>query len=194
MRERISKGINLCIGVIALWVWLSMTFRWPPLGLDSAGGLQSLKYFTVLTNLLQCGVSLAYCFGIRVDRWKYAAAAAMGLTFCVVLCFLAPRRGYDAMYSGANFFSHLVVPVLAMADFLIFDRSCTYTLGDSLFTLMPLVGYGLFYGGNLVVNGIEGNDWYGLAGAGLPFAAGAFAAMLAVNWGIALLLRLPRRG
>ena len=192
MRMKISKIINLCIGSIVLWVWLSMTFRLGPLGAQSEGGFQNLRYFTVMSNLLQGGVSLAYFFGKRVDRWKYASTTAMALTFCVVLFFLGPTRGYDVVYSGANFISHLVIPILSIVDFLFFDRSCTYTLGDSLFTMIPLVAYSLFYMGNLFINGVDGNDWYGFAKAGPEFAIAVFAIMLTANWIIALLLRLPR--
>ena len=193
MRMKISRIINLCIGIIALWTWLSMTFRWGPLGAQSEGGLQNLRYFTVLSNLLQGGVSLAFFFGRRVDRWKYVSTTAIALTFCVVLFILGPMRGYEAMYTGANFFSHLVVPVLSIVDFLFFDRSCAYTLRDSLFTLIPFGAYSLFYMGNLLINGVEGNDWYGFAKSGPKYALAAFAIMLAANWIIALLLRLPRR-
>ena len=193
MRMKVSKIINLCIGVLVLFTWLSMTFRLGPLGEQSEGGFGNLKFFTVLTNLFQGGVSLAYFFGVRVGRWKYASTTAMALTFCVVLLVLGPRRGYDVMYSGANFFSHLVVPVLAMVDFLAFDRTCSFTLRDSFFTMIPLAVYGLFYGGNLLINGVEGNDWYGFAKGGPVIALGIFVFALVVNWLIAVLLRLPRR-
>ena len=60
MKRTISKTINLLIGIIVLWTWLSVTFRLGRLGAQSEGGLGNLRYFTVLSNLLQCGVSLAY--------------------------------------------------------------------------------------------------------------------------------------
>ena len=193
MRMKISRIINLCIGIIVLWVWLSMTFRLGPLGAQSEGGFKNLRYFTVLSNLLQGGVSLAYFFGIRTGRWKYTSTTAITVTFCVALFFLGPTRGYDAVYSGANFFSHLVVPVLSVMDFLVFDRSCTFALRDSLVTLIPFAAYGMFYMGNVLINGVEGNDWYGFAKAGPRFAISVFAIMLVANWIIALLIRLPRR-
>ena len=123
---------------------------------------------------------------------EYVDKKRMALTFCVVLFFLGPTRGYDVVYSGANFFSHLVIPILSIVDFLFFDRSCTYTLGDSPFTMIPLVAYILFYMGNLFINGVDGNDWYGFAKAGPEFAIAVFAIMLTANWIIALLLCLPR--
>ena len=130
MKRTISKTINLLIGIIVLWTWLSVTFRLGRLGAQSEGGLGNLRYFTVLSNLLQCGVSLAYCCGRKVSRWKYASTTAIAFTFFVVLFFLGPARGYDAVYTGANFWSHLVVPLLAMVDFLCFDREGTFTLRD----------------------------------------------------------------
>lgn len=194
MRVKLSRIVKLCIGVIVFWTWLSVTFRWGRLGSQGEGGLRNLRYFTVLSNLLQGGVSLACFCGIRADLWKYASTSAIALTFCVVLFFLGPTRGYDVMYSGANFWSHLVVPILAIVDFLALDRSCTYALRDSLFAIIPLAAYGLFYMGSLLLNGVEGNDWYGFAKAGPQFAVAAFTIMLAANWIIAVLLRLPRKG
>ena len=139
MKRTISKTINLLIGIIVLWTWLSVTFRLGRLGAQSEGGLGNLRYFTVLSNLLQCGVSLAYCCGRKVSRWKYASTTAIAFTFFVVLFFLGPARGYDAVYTGANFWSHLVVPLLAMVDFLCFDREGTFTLRDSVYAMLPVL-------------------------------------------------------
>ena len=58
--------------------------------------------------------------------------------------------------------------------------------------MIPLAAYGLFYMGNLFINGVECNDWYGFAKAGPEFTIAGFAIILAANWIIALLLRLPR--
>ena len=191
--QTISKIINLLIGIIVFWTWSCMTFRLGRLGAQSTGGFSNLRYFTVLSNLFQGVVSLAYFFGRKVSRLKYAATTAIAFTFIVVLCFLGPTRGYDSVYSGANFFSHLVVPVLAIADFLIFDREGTFTLRDSFIAMIPMLAYSLFYMGNILINGLEGNDWYGFARKGIPAAAAVLAVLTAVNWIIALVLRLPRK-
>jgi len=193
MRKVISKVLNLLIAVLSLGAWLSMTFKTGRHGSLSMGGLQNLRYFTVLSNLFQGGVSLVVLWGRKTGRWKYASTVAVALTFFVVLLFLGPAYGYDSMYTGANFWFHLVVPVLAMVDFLIFDREGTFTIRDSLFTVIPMLAYSLFYVGNLLVNGVRGNDWYGFAKHGPLSAVAAFLIILATNWAIALLLRLPRR-
>lgn len=193
MRKTVSRILNLIMAVIVLAAWLSMTFRVGKHGSLSAEGLQNLRYFTVLSNLLQGGVSLAYALGRRPRRLKYAATVAVALTFFVVLLLLGPVYGYDSMYVGANFWFHLVVPVLAMVDFLFFDREGRFTLRDSLLTMLPMVAYSLFYMGNLLKNGVKDNDWYGFAVHGPPTAARVFLVILIGNWVIALLLRWPRR-
>ena len=194
MRRLLSRIINLLIAVIVLWVWLSMTFRLGRLGSQSEGGFGNLRYFTVLSNLLQEGVSLAYACGIRTGRFKFASTTAITFTFFIVLLFLGPKRGYDVVYAGANFWSHLIVPVLAMADFLVLDRECTFTMRDTFIAVIPTLAYGLFYMGNLLVGGAEGNDWYGFQGFGAGAGIGIYLILLAANWIIALILRLPRRG
>ncbi len=193
MRKAASKALNILIAALALWAWASMSFRLDRHGSLSAGGFQNLRYFTVLSNLMQAGVSLAYVLGGRPRRLKYASTVSVGLTFFIVLLFLGRLYGYAPMYSGANFWFHLVVPILAMADFLCLDREGGYTLHDSLMSLIPSLCYGLFYVGNLLINGVKGNDWYGFARGGPGSAAVVFLAILAGSWLIALALRLPRR-
>lgn len=51
-----------------------------------------------------------------------------------------------------------------------------------------------FYMGNLLVGGAEGNDWYGFQRFGAGAGIGIYLILLAANWIIALILRLPRRG
>ena len=118
MRKAVSKCLDLLIGGLALWVWLSSAFGAGRHGAFSVEGLQSLRYFTVLSNLLQGGVCLACLCGARVRRWKYIAAVSVALTFFVVLLLLGPAYGYDTMYVGANFWFHLILPILSMVNFL----------------------------------------------------------------------------
>ena len=92
-RQTVSKIINLFIGVIVIWTWLSMTFRLGRLGAESPGGFGNLRYFTVLSNLFQGIVSLIYFCGRKISRWKYASTTAIAFTFFIALLFLAPVRG-----------------------------------------------------------------------------------------------------
>ena len=107
MRRLLSRIINLLIAVIVLWVWLSMTFRLGRLGSQSEGGFGNLRYFTVLSNLLQGGVSLAYACGIRTGRFKLASTTAITFTFFIVLLFLGPKRGCDVVFDEGQELSHI---------------------------------------------------------------------------------------
>lgn len=193
MQKTVSKCLDLLIGGLALWVWLSSALRPGRGGALSVEGLQSLRYFTVLSNLLQGGVSLACLCDVDVGRWKYISAVSVALTFFVVLLLLGPAYGYGSMYIGANLWFHLILPILSMVNFMIVDREGAFSLRDSLFTLIPMLAYSLFYVGNLLVNGVRGNDWYGFAKRGPQSAVAAFLIILGLNWIIALLMRLPRR-
>ena len=193
MRNLYSKIVNLLIVVFVLWAWISMVFRLGKYGYLSSGGVQGLRYYTVLSNLFHGGVAFTYLIGRRPRMLKYASTTAVALTFCVVLFFLGPVYGFETSYVGRNFWFHLVVPVLAMIDFTVLDREGSYSIIDSLFTLIPMVAYGVFYAANLALNGIEGNDWYGFASGGPRMALLIFFVILLGNWVIALLLRIPRR-
>ena len=74
MRMKISRIINLCIGIIVLWVWLSMTFRLGPLGAQSEGGFKNLRYFTVLdemTEFRMTGDHMAWWLAGDYDTQEY---------------------------------------------------------------------------------------------------------------------------
>ena len=206
MRRKLSIAFNLLAAALALTAWFNMTFSFGPHGALSAAGLGAMKYFTVLSNLLQAGTSIAWVIvllrqargkndgpsrGLR--RLKYAAAVAVGLTFFTVLLFLGPLYGYKSMYIHANLWFHMVVPLLAMVDFTLLDRAATVPLGDFRFAMLPMLAYAVYYIGNLLVNGVAGNDWYSFAKGGPRGAVLAFLIILAGNAVLALLLRLPRR-
>lgn len=210
MRRKLSIAFNLLAAALALTAWFNMTFSFGPHGALSAAGLGAMKYFTVLSNLFQAGTSIAWVIVLlrqargkndgpsrRLCRLKYAAAVAVGLTFFTVLLFLGPLYGYESMYVHANFWFHLVVPLLAMIDFTLLDRAATVPLGDFPSAMLPMLAYAVYYIGNLLINGVgkgaDSNDWYGFAKGGPRYAVLAFVIILAGNAVLALLLRLPRR-
>ena len=206
MKRRVASTIlNIAIAVAVIWAWLAMMFRFEN-GLLSSRGWASLKYFTVLSNLLQAAASAAYVIaalrslargggGIPrgVALLKYAAAVSVSLTFLTVMLFLGPVFGYGGMFAGSNLFFHLLVPLAAAFDFCTLDREGTFSLRDSLIAVVPMLLYGAGYVLNILVNGVTGNDWYGFAAGGVETFPLVFAAMALATWGVALILRLPRR-
>lgn len=207
LSRKISLAVNLLIFALVLAAWLMMTTRVDRHGALSSTGLRSLRYFTVLSNLLEGIASLVYAIGlIRLLRGgaplprgivtlKYVATVSVALTFVTVLCFLGPGYGFDKMYTGANFWMHLVIPVLAMLELFLLDRDPRLPIGRTFLATAPMLLYALFYTGNLLMNGMEtgghSNDWYGFAKGGIPMAVLRFLILYLTDWLLAVLLRLP---
>ena len=90
------KTVNILIAVIVpcAWVWMMMRGS----GSLAATGLNSLKYFTVLANLLEGLASVLFLRSARpAAQLKYIAGVAVTLTFMTVMCFLGPIFGYRFM-------------------------------------------------------------------------------------------------
>ena len=179
-----------------------------------AKGVANLKYFTVLSNEA-CGIVALVCLvqRLRGKRQpmlaKLTAAAAVGLTFLTIAAFLGPLYGMLKMYHGANFFFHLVLPLTAMAEFVLssdeeVEEESTGTsesreipFGWTFFSMIPVLAYGAAYLTNILVNGVgvwpDTNDFYGFVNWGLPVGIGIFAVLLLVTWGIACALRAAHK-
>lgn len=205
VRRLLSLFLNLLIAILVLLAWLYMSITFDRHGRFSAEGLSNLRYFTVISNLMQGIASLMTVlrllrrrlFSRSFVRFRFMATVSVTLTFFTVLLFLGPVFGFEGMYDGANFWFHLVVPVLAMIDFCVVDRNGVVRMGDTTLTVLPMLVYGLLYVGNIVKNGIgkgaNTNDWYGFAVWGQKSAAVVFVILTLAAWLIAVIMRLPRR-
>ena len=105
-RTRLAIAANLALAALCIGAWLRMA-----LGFDGTGRLVSMswgsmKYFTILSNLF-CALTALIAAGLEwgilrgrrenLPLWaaalKMAGTAAVGLTFLVVITFLAPLYG-----------------------------------------------------------------------------------------------------
>ena len=163
-------------------------------------GFGNLKYFTVQSNLLS-GAAALYWLAVSgrdkggrraAERLKYVAAAAVGLTFTVVMVFLGPFYGYPMMFTGANLFFHLIIPLAAMAE-IVFLTDTKFTRRDNRLTVIPPILYGAGYLLNNIINGIgewpDTNDWYSFLAWGYPAGIAIFAVICAVTWLLGLAMR-----
>lgn len=210
--RKLSLALNASIAVMVAAAWLGMVFGVDERGVLTARGLWSLKYFTVLSNLLAGAASALYAACLirllrgsaAVPRWavllKYAGAVSVALTLATVLVFLGPtaKTGFLSMFRGANLWLHLVVPVLCVLDFCFLDPDGPLTLSDSLIACVPMLLYAAFYTANLARNGFVGadgrvNDWYGFAFGGWRTAVISAVVVALGTWGMALMMRLAWR-
>lgn len=195
-------------GIIAGLVgvaWLQMILG--DEALLSSGGLSSLKYFTTLSNVFE-GVSciiwiifnMAFAKSEKsrkfVDGLKYAACVCVALTFLTVIIFLGPMFGYDHMFTDANLWFHLVIPLLSIAEFVFFNQR-RVGFRENLVTVVPMLLYGTVYLVNILINGIgespNANDLYGFATWGIPIGIVIFAILCGITYGIGLVLRLANK-
>lgn len=210
-REKAALCLNILIALTVPVVWVSMAL-FAHGGTLTASGFSSLKFFTVLSNVLEGIASLVLAIELvmaargkraRVRHGayilKYTAAAAVTVTFSVVAFFFGPLVGWISLYQGTNFWFHLIVPLMAMAGFIFLERFDTASFRETLFGPLPALVYGIFYTLNLLLNGVgegpDSNDFYGFAHWGIPAGLGIFAAILLLSWGAACLLRaLNKKG
>ena len=204
-RRVLSVAVNVLIVLMVLAAWL---IRSDGVFLSSTG-LRNLRYFTVLSNLL-CGLSsLVYViallcgkrkgnFGVSRPVWllKYAGTVSVTLTLLTVLLFLGPVFGYSSMFQGANFWFHLIIPIVAILCFCFFDEGNALSFPESFVAAIPMLIYGAVYLCNILFNGVgewpDSNDWYGFTTWGLPIGCVIFAVLIAITWGAALVLRFVR--
>ena len=201
-RTSIRKIINIIIVITVAGSWIAIFVS--SSGTLMHNGINSLKYFTVLSNLLEGAASVIWLISTRkngkasarAELLKYIAAAAVGLTCVTVLVFLGPLYGYPAMFAGGSLYMHLLTPLAAIAE-IIFLSDATYTRRDNrLVVLSPLI-YGALYLGNNLINGTgewpDTNDWYLFLTWGYPVGILIFAVICAVTWLLGLAMRKLHR-
>ena len=184
------KILNIVIFIIVLTTWLRMVFYASGIAL-TAGGLRSLRYFTVLSNLFEGIACLIWLYN-KDEKIKYVAAVSVTLTMVVVLTFLGPLYGYIPMFSGVSFWMHLIVPLAALLEVIFWNKE-KFTLKDNLLACIPMGIYGVYYIGNNIVNGIgqwpNSNDWYGFLTWGYPIGIMFYIVILLVVFLIGLAIR-----
>ena len=201
MKERIKSIVNLFLAFIVFIVWTLSFFLWRNDAL-SVNGWSDLKYFTVESNLLFGASCLVYTIWrlaageARVPKWlsilKYLSAVGVFVTFTVVVTFLGPLYGYGKMFSGANLFFHLLIPLFAIVEYVLFAEKISFR--ESFFAMAPPVVYGIGYLTNCLVNGIGSwetgnrNDWYYFLEWGYGVGVAIFVLLIAVAWGLGMAL------
>lgn len=204
MRKSNGRRIfNICLVIMVAGSWIAMFLFGK--GSLAQNGFGNLKFFTVLSNLL-AGAAAIYWLAVpgkdeskrlKAEKLKYVAAAAVGLTFTVVMVFLGPLYGYPMMFTGANLFFHLIIPLAAMAE-IVFLTDTEFTRRDNKLTVIPPLIYGAVYLANNIINGIgewpDTNDWYSFLAWGYPVGIVIFAVICAVTWLLGFVMRKLQKG
>ena len=119
---------------------------------DLSAGLHSLRYFTILSNLLNAVAAVLVAItvteqGLPFGVWllKYVAAAAVTVTFVTVMVFLGPTLGYKSLLEGSGFYYHVTGPLLAVISFCFLERFHALDFPLLLLGLLPVVLYEVLY-------------------------------------------------
>ena len=192
MKGKLRIPVNIALAALVFWAWGGMLGGIES-GRLSATGIESLQYFTVLSNLLAGFSALAYLLCRLLNRGqrgtetlKHAAAAAVGLTMVTVFVFLGPLYGYASMFEGANLWLHLVIPVVALLEAL-FLAETPLTRRESLWAVLPVLLYGVYYILRILLK--AGEDFYGFLLWGWPVGGVILLIILGVTYLISLGLR-----
>ncbi len=150
-----------------------------------AKGLYSLRFYTVLSNLLLSIFSIPHLvyeiIGVKEKKniphfatiLKFIGTVGTTLTFLVVVFFLSPSAAlsggsYFSMFKGSNLIYHLIAPLLGIASFCLYSRNEHLSLIETLYGLSSVALYGAFYISNLYARWLSGGegvyDWYGFLG------------------------------
>ena len=173
----------------------------------SSRGLMSLKYYTTLSNIF-AGIAavimivvLARTKSGKVPVWaavtKFASAVTVSVTFLVTLFFLAPTMGIGGLYKGELMFMHAVGPVLAVVSFFMNRDLPEMKTSSALWATLPTILYGGVYSANIMLNGVGSgmntNDWYGFAAAGVHTVPFVYALMVLLTYLLSRVMRKVKR-
>ncbi|MBR6403459.1 MAG: hypothetical protein IKS48_08775 [Eubacterium sp.] len=161
-------------------------------------GFENFKYYTVLSNVICCAVAVLWLIFFLLRRKfpvlpKLMTASAVGLTFVTIAAFLQPLYPDLNLYEGSNKFFHLIVPLIAIVEFIFMEVDGKIPFRYTFLAVIPAVLYGIGYVINILINGVgewpDSNDWYGFLNWGYPVGFGIFVGIVIMNWLIACVLR-----
>ncbi len=128
------------------------------------GGWKGMLYFTNQSNLwigIVCLVGLIIMIMEEIKHKKYIKpwmkiiklvfTVAITLTG-VVYCFLLVPTMSEDPWCLTSVLTHVVVPVFAVADFLVYDVDFSYKYKHSFFALIPPFYYLIFAGIGYIIN------------------------------------------
>ena len=178
---KISLIINIIIVLLvimtSIFMFTGFTFMKNNTLLE-ASKIEMFKFYTVDSNILIGIASLLLAINeikllnkkikeipIFIYILKLIATSGITLTFITTAFFLAPQYGIYAMYNNNNLFFHLIIPILSIITYVIYekyDNKYKYApLG-----MLPMFIYSIYYTINVILHLNNGGlsfkyDFYG---------------------------------
>lgn len=209
---KIAITLNIIIATIVVIALFLMYFNIKFMSgydfTDSVQRNEMLKYFTIESNLFMAIMSVLFAIDeIKILKgkikeisltkyvFKLASTACVALTLTVVLVWLGPttKGGLKALVMNSNLFFHLIIPLLSIIVFTIFEKTNKMSFKHTLYGLIPLAVYGLIYMPNIITHIHNGKvsaqyDYYNYFQKGVLIAVIAFTVQYIVMYLITVLL------
>ena len=204
MKKKLSLIINIIIFILTvfasfiMFTGIKITHGAEPILETTKLGM--FKFFTVDSNLFMGIIALLFIIKNKsitknMYRLKLMSTTSVTITLLVVLAYLAPisEDGLKSMLQNSNMFFHLIIPVLSIINFTIFEKTEKLKMKDTLYGLIPTMIYALFYILNLIIH-IENKkvspiyDWYWFAQNGIIQAIITAITLIITTYIITLIL------
>ena len=132
--------------------------------------LGMLRFFTVESNIFVGIISLIFAINeINVMKGKkkeiskrnyilkLMATTAVGLTFFVVFAYLGPiaTTGISSLLMNSNLFFHLIIPVLSILNFVLFEKTDKINFKCTFYGIVPTAIYGYYYLFNVLIHMVD---------------------------------------
>ena len=165
--------------------------------------LGMFKFYTVDSNMLMGLTALLFTIlqitkkeiTKNMYRLNLMATTSVGLTFLIVFTYLGQISpgGIKSMLQNSNLFFHLIIPVLSIINFTIFERTNKLKIKDTLYGIIPTVIYAVIYVTNLLLHVENGTvspiyDWYWFVQNGIKYAIIVAPMIILISYIISLVL------
>lgn len=167
-----------------------------------------LRFFTVESNLFMGAIALIFSineiqilkgkkFEISTKNYilKLMSTSAVGLTFFVVFAYLGPisKQGIPSMLMNSNLFFHLIIPVLSILNFILFEKTNKLKFRHTFCGIIPTAIYELYYLANILIHAENGKvsptyDWYWFVQNGVWTGVIVAPMILCITYIISLIL------
>lgn len=177
---KISLIINILIVLLVIMgsIFMFTGFKFmPDKTLLEASKIEMFKFYTVDSNILMGIISLIFIkYEVRfinenkkipkkIYILKLIGTSGISLTFLTTAFFLAPQYGLYAMYNNNNLFFHLIIPLLSIITYTLFEKHDN-KYRYALYGIIPMFIYSIFYMTNILIHLNDGGltfkyDFYG---------------------------------
>ena len=207
MKKKISLMINVLIVLLTIFASFIMftgtkiTHGAEPILETTKLGM--FKFYTVDSNLLM-GITALIFIILQVKnkkisknmyKLKLMSTTSVALTFLVVFAYLGQiaQEGIKSMLQNSNLFFHLIIPLLSIINFTIFEKTGKLKLKDTIYGIIPTLIYGIIYTTNVLIHAENGKvssvyDWYWFVQNGIKSAIILAPTIILISYIISLIL------